>query len=76
MNSEMDEEAGGLRKLLGSLVNGLNGALLLDGESRAILEKQYLKAQSEILVGYQQLITKRLGALEAGPATNRKIVVE
>ncbi len=41
---DFEEEAGGLRKLLGNLVSGLNGALMLDEESRSILEIQYLKA--------------------------------
>jgi uncharacterized membrane-anchored protein YjiN (DUF445 family) len=72
---DFDDEVGGLRKILGSLMNGLNGALMMDDESRAIIETHYLKAQSEILAGYQQVISKRLKALEVGKAP-RKIVVE
>jgi uncharacterized membrane-anchored protein YjiN (DUF445 family) len=72
---DFEEEAGGLRKLLGNLVSGLNGALMLDEESRSILEIQYLKAQSEILSGYQQVIDRRLKVLEGGRRP-RKVTVE
>jgi hypothetical protein len=72
---DFEEEAGGLRKLLGNLVSGLNGALMLDEESRSILEIQYLKAQSEILAGYQQVIERRLKLLEGGRRP-RKVTVE
>ncbi|MFV3130829.1 hypothetical protein [Niveispirillum sp. KHB5.9] len=72
---DFEEEAGGLRKLLGNLVSGLNGALMLDEESRSILETHYLKAQSEILAGYQQVIDRRLKTLEGGRRP-RKVTVE
>jgi len=68
---DFDDGANGVRQFIGDLVNSLSGHLALDKESRSILEVHYLRAQAEILTGYQEVIKTRLNALENQPKTGR-----
>jgi uncharacterized membrane-anchored protein YjiN (DUF445 family) len=73
--SDIDDDQHGLRKILGHLLGNLGESLMLDQESRSIMETHFLKGQAEILAGYQEVIARRLQNTSVNKHT-RKVPVD